>query len=116
MEFKDFVQILHPIIGGSSSQAAFTKTLFDVLVTEDGQSAVDEPTETTYRSYFNGQTGISRIAKKSAHTSKQRILCHIFMNFQMRRFQVSVTAFGNTYPQLTALTQEDSWPICSSLS
>lgn len=64
MEFKDFVQILHPIIGGSSSQAAFTKTLFDVLVTEDGQSAVDEPTETTYRSYFNGQTGISRIAKK----------------------------------------------------
>ena len=64
MEFKDFVQILHPILGGSSSQAAFTKTLFDVLVTEDGQSAVDEPTETTYRSYFNGQTGISRIAKK----------------------------------------------------
>lgn len=64
MEFKDFVQILHPIIGGSSSQGAFVKTLFDVIVTEDGQSALDEQSEVTYRSYFNGQTGISRIAKK----------------------------------------------------
>lgn len=64
MEFKDFVQILHPIIGGSSSQGAFVKTLFDVIVTEDGQSALDEQSEVTYRSYFNGQTGVSRIAKK----------------------------------------------------
>lgn len=64
MEFKDFVQILHPIIGGSSSQGTFVKTLFDVIVTEDGQSALDEQSEVTYRSYFNGKTGISRIAKK----------------------------------------------------
>ncbi len=64
MEFKDFAQMLHPIIGGSSSQATFTKTLFDVIVTEDGQSAVDESSEVTYRSYFNGKTGISRIARK----------------------------------------------------
>lgn len=64
MEFKDFVQILHPIIGGSSSQGTFVKTLFDVIITEDGQSALDEQSEVTYRSYFNGKTGISRIAKK----------------------------------------------------
>lgn len=64
MEFKDFVQILHPIIGGSSSQGTFVKTLFDVIVTEDGQSVLDEQSEVTYRSYFNGKTGISRIAKK----------------------------------------------------
>lgn len=64
MEFKDFVQILHPIIGGSSSQGTFVKTLFDVIVTEDGQSALEEQSEVTYRSYFNGKTGISRIAKK----------------------------------------------------
>lgn len=64
MEFKDFVQILHPIIGGSSSQGTFVKTLFDVIITEGGQSALDEQSEVTYRSYFNGKTGISRIAKK----------------------------------------------------
>lgn len=64
MEFKDFVQILHPIIGGSSSQGVFVRTLFDVIVTEGGQSALDEQSKVTYRSYFNGQTSISRIAKK----------------------------------------------------
>lgn len=64
MEFKDFVQILHPIIGGSSKQGAFVKTLFDVIITEEGQSALEEQSDVTYRSYFNGGTGISRIAKK----------------------------------------------------
>lgn len=64
MEFKEFIQILYPIIGGSSSQGAFTKAIFDAIVTEEGQSAVDESAEVTYRSYFNGYTGISRIAKK----------------------------------------------------
>lgn len=64
MEFKDFVQTLHPIIGGSSNQGAFVKTLFDIIITDEGQSILDEQSEVTYRSYFNGQTGISRIAKK----------------------------------------------------
>lgn len=64
MEFKDFVQILHPIIGGSSTQGAFVKTLFDVIATEEGQSALEEQSTVTYRSYFNGSTGISRIAQK----------------------------------------------------
>jgi len=64
MVFKEFVQLLYPVIGGSSSQAAFVKTLFDIVSTEDGQSVVEEQSESTYRSYFNGNTGISRIAKK----------------------------------------------------
>ena len=72
MEFKDFAQKLHPIIGSTSSRAAFTKTLFDVIVTGDGQSAVDGQSDITYCSYFNGQTGISRIAKKTVHILKPK--------------------------------------------
>lgn len=64
MFFSDFVQILHPIIGGASNQAAFVRTLFETIVTEEGQSTLDEQSEITYRSYFNGNTGISKIAKK----------------------------------------------------
>jgi len=64
MEFMEFAQILHPIIGGSSNQGTFVKTLFDAIITDDGQSALDEQSDVTYRSYFNGSTGISRIAKK----------------------------------------------------
>lgn len=64
MFFSDFVQILHPIIGGASNQAAFVRTLFETIITEEGQSTLDEQSEITYRSYFNGNTGISKIAKK----------------------------------------------------
>ena len=64
MVFTEFVQLLYPVIGGASSQAAFVKTLFDIVATEDGQSVLEEQSESTYRSYFNGHTGISRIARK----------------------------------------------------
>lgn len=64
MEFRKFVQLLYPIIGGASSQAAFVRTLFEIVATEDGLSVLEEQSESTYRSYFNGNTGISRIAKK----------------------------------------------------
>lgn len=64
MVFKEFVQLLYPVIGGASSQAAFVKTLFEIVATEDGQSVLEEQAESTYRSYFNGNTGISRIAQK----------------------------------------------------
>ena len=64
MEFKSFVQVLHPIIGGASSQGAFAKTLFDVIIDEKDESLLDEQSDVTYRAYFSGTTGISRIARK----------------------------------------------------
>lgn len=64
MEFKSFVQVLHPIIGGASSHGAFAKTLFDVIIDEKDESLLDEQSDVTYRAYFSGTTGISRIARK----------------------------------------------------
>ena len=64
MEFKRFVQVLHPIIGGASSHGAFAKTLFDVIIDEKDESVLDEQSDVTYRAYFSGTTGISRIARK----------------------------------------------------
>ncbi len=64
MKFDEFAQLLHPIIGGASSTHVFVKTLFDAIVTEEGQSVLDETQEETYKAYYNGNTGITRIAKK----------------------------------------------------
>ena len=64
MEFKRFVQVLHPIIGGASSHGAFAKTLFAVIIDEKDESVLDEQSDVTYRAYFSGTTGISRIARK----------------------------------------------------
>lgn len=64
MEFKEFAQLMHPVIGGASSTHAFVKTLFDSIITDDGLSVLEEITEETYKAYYNGNTGISRIARK----------------------------------------------------
>jgi hypothetical protein len=64
MEFKDFAQLLYPIIGGSSTQAAFVKTLFDTIMVDEGRDILEERSDVTYRTYFNGTNSISRIARK----------------------------------------------------
>lgn len=64
MKFHEFAQLMHPVIGGASSTHAFVKTLFDAITTEDGKEVLEEVGEETYKSYYNGNTGISRIAKK----------------------------------------------------
>lgn len=64
MKFYEFAQLMHPVIGGASSTHAFVKTLFDAIIIEDGREVLEEVGEDTYKSYYNGNTGISRIAKK----------------------------------------------------
>lgn len=64
MKFHEFAQLMHPAIGGASSTHAFVKTLFDAIIIEDGREVLEEVGEDTYKSYYNGNTGISRIAKK----------------------------------------------------
>lgn len=64
MKFNEFARRLHTIIGGASSTHAFAKTLFDAIVTEEGRSVLEEVSEESYKAYYNGNTSISRMAKK----------------------------------------------------
>lgn len=64
MKFHEFAQLLHPIIGGASSTHAFVRTLFDAIIIDEGRDVLEEVSEDTYKAYYNGNTGISRIAKK----------------------------------------------------
>lgn len=64
MKFYEFAQRLHPIIGGASNTHAFAKTLFSTIVTEEGSSVLEEVSEESYKAYYNGNTSISRMAKK----------------------------------------------------
>jgi len=63
MEFSEFVQLLHPIIGGSSSTHAFARTIFDAIVNEDGLTILNEYSESSFKAYYNGTTKITKIAK-----------------------------------------------------
>ena len=62
MTFSEFANRLHPIIGGSSSQPGFAKTLFETITLEGGQEILQGKSRETYKAYFNGQTQIGKIA------------------------------------------------------
>ena len=64
MVFKDFVQTLYSVSGAGSSTHAFTRTLFDVIVTEEGQDILSVYSDNTYKAYYNGNTQITQLAKK----------------------------------------------------
>lgn len=68
MQFSDFARKLKGVIGGNSSGAAFTKTLFETMLVEDGlrkdESVLSEYSQETFKAYYSGTTGISGIAKK----------------------------------------------------
>lgn len=66
MEFSDFVKLLHPVIGAGSSTHAFTRTIFDSIVTDEGIAALDERSDDTYKAYYNGNTRITKLAQSIA--------------------------------------------------
>lgn len=58
MTFSEFVNMLFPIIGAGSSTHAFTRSMFDTIIDESGQSILDEYSEETYKAYYNGSTAL----------------------------------------------------------
>ena len=69
---------LFPIIGAGSSTHAFTKSMFEVMLEDDYSEMLDDYSEDTYKAYFNGSTGISRIAKMiCAHMEPENFVSYI---------------------------------------
>lgn len=69
MEFTEFAKILKPIIGGSYNTHMFTRTLFESIVTDNGALQIEDISESTFKSYYNGKTKVTKIS--------QRVLPHI---------------------------------------
>ena len=62
MTFKEFAHKLKAVIGGSSNTKIFTKTLFETMLQEDKVDLIEDVSEETYKSYYNGHTSISNIS------------------------------------------------------
>jgi len=78
MRFTEFANLLHPVIGAGNSTHAFAKTLFDSIVTEEGQDVLDELSESTYKAYFNGNTEITKLAQKiSAYIEPEEFIGYV---------------------------------------
>jgi len=63
MRFSEFAQMLFPVIGAGSSTSAFTRTLFDSIVEDNGQGVVESLKDSTFKAYYNGNNDISKISR-----------------------------------------------------
>lgn len=64
MDFSEFAGRLRPIIGSGDNTKIFTRTLFSSIIDSEHESILDSKSLETYKAYFNGETGITELAKK----------------------------------------------------
>ena len=64
MDFKEFIHRLASVISAGGNTAEFTRSIFEAILSDDGQVILDEYQPSTYKSFYNGQAKISRLAKK----------------------------------------------------
>lgn len=62
MEFKVFAKKLKNVIGGKSNTKLFTKTIFETMMNESGPELLADTSLETFKSYYNGNTSISKVA------------------------------------------------------
>lgn len=64
MEFKDFIHKLSSVIRAGGSTDKFTHSIFEAILTEEGQPILDEYTQSSYKGFYNGNTSIRKISQK----------------------------------------------------
>lgn len=64
MIFVDFLHKLSKAIRGGSNTGAFTKTVIEAILNNDGLELLSKYKASSFKSYYSGQTSISRLAKK----------------------------------------------------
>ena len=64
MQFKNFIKKLSSVIRAGESTDKFTRSIFEAIVTEKGQSILDEYTDSSYKAFYNGNTSIRKISQK----------------------------------------------------
>lgn len=105
MEFKVFAKKLKNVIGGKSNTKLFTKTIFEAMMNESGSELLADTSLETFKSYFNGNTSISKVAAL--------ILANLNENDE---FPSYLEGFGETTAQLLADEFENDIPDINSVN
>lgn len=64
MQFTEFAKKLASVIRAGNSTDKFTRALFEAILSDEGQGILDEYKPSSYKSFYNGNTSIKRIANK----------------------------------------------------
>ena len=93
MEFTEFAKLLKPIIGGSYNTKRFTKTLFESMMTENGALQIEDISDETFKSYYNGKTAITKIAQRVLANLEDENFIEYLDGFGDATIQELVTTF-----------------------
>jgi hypothetical protein len=105
MEFKVFAKKLKNVIGGKSNTKLFTKTIFETMMNESGPELLADTSLETFKSYFNGNTSISKVA----------VLILANLN-ESDEFPSYLEGFGETTAQLLADEFKNDIPDINSVN
>lgn len=64
MSFKEFIQNLFSVLSGGASTDRFTRTIFEAILSEEGQDILNDYKLSSYKNFYNGNTSIARISSK----------------------------------------------------
>ena len=106
MQFSDFARKLKGVIGGDSSASAFTKTLFEIMLVEekslaDSEGVLSGYSDETFKAYYSGTTGISRIARKISPYLDQTLFTDYIYSFPEQTIDVLCVTFKDDLPGCT---------------
>lgn len=101
MDFKEFIHRLASVISAGGSTAAFTRSVFEAILSEEGQIILDEYQSSSYKSFYNGQAKISRLAKKiNAYIEPMNFSDYIYQ-FSDAAVENLCTQFADVLPEIT---------------
>ena len=100
MKFKEFAQLLFPIIGAGSSTHAFVRSIFETVIIDDGQAVLDEYSAETFKSYYNGNTEISKLARKISAYIEPEEFCNYIDGFSDAAVQSLCDSFEEYLPNI----------------
>lgn len=104
MEFKDFAPKLKKIIGSGNSTHIFTKTIFETMMNESGPELIADKSPSTFKSYYNGHSGISTIASiVIANLSDEDGFSTYLDEFGDTTAQLLADEFMDSIPDITAV-------------
>ncbi len=101
MEFKEFAFKLWKIYGGGEPKGKFARTLFFSVVSEDAEEIVANYSDVTMRSFFNGSSPISGIAKRILPYSDFDEFESSILELPEPSVQLITEAFIDSIPDIT---------------
>lgn len=91
MEFTDFANKLRSILGDGGNTIIFTKSLFEILMNDEGIEELNKKKDSTIKAYFNGGTSLKKFSSV--------VLAHLNDDDEFERY---INEFGDTTLQLLA--------------